>query len=105
VNALGPAIHEQYELLSQRMDYAVSLFNRSFIRHRFTIQTVQRGTSELDLFAELKQLIGFKGESQFALPRSGEIFQICLSGRKAREIAGWQPVECMKQVERTGQWR
>jgi hypothetical protein len=53
----------------------------------------------------LKQLIGFKGESQFALPRSGEIFQICLSGRKAREIAGWQPVECMKQVERTGQWR
>jgi ubiquinone/menaquinone biosynthesis C-methylase UbiE len=41
LNALGPAIHEQYELLSKRTGYDVGLFNRDFVRHRFTIQAIQ----------------------------------------------------------------
>ena len=76
----------------------------------------ERGTSVLDLFDHLKQLIGFQGEPQFAPARLGEIYRIYLSGRKAHQVLNWRPkadvaegmrqtVAWMKQVKETGRWR
>lgn len=76
----------------------------------------ERGTTVLELFEHLKRLTGFQGEPDFAPPRLGEIRCIYLSGRKARQVLGWQPtvdvpsglqrtVEWMKRVRETGQWR
>ena len=76
----------------------------------------EKGSSVLELCELLQRLTGFTGAPQFAPPRLGEIQQIYLSGRKAREILGWQPtvnlaegmrqtVDWMKQVKDTGRWR
>jgi UDP-glucose 4-epimerase len=76
----------------------------------------ERGTSVLELVEHLQRLIGFHGETQFAPARLGEIYRIYLSGRKARQVLGWQPaadvaegmrqtVDWMKQVKETGRWR
>jgi UDP-glucose 4-epimerase len=76
----------------------------------------ERGTSVLELFDHLTKLTGAKDRPKFAPLRPGEINKIYLSGRKAKEILGWQPsvsveeglrrtVEWMQQTKRTGQWR
>ena len=76
----------------------------------------EKGSSVLELCELLQRLTGFAGAPQFAPARLGEIQQIYLSGRKAREILGWQPtvnlaegmrqtVDWMKQVKDTGRWR
>ena len=76
----------------------------------------EKGSSVLELYEHLQRLTGFAGAPQFAPARLGEIRQIYLSGRKAREVLGWQPkvslaegmrrtVDWMKQVKETGRWR
>ena len=76
----------------------------------------ETGTSVLELYAHLQRLTVCKNSPQFAPARPGEIYQIYLSGRKAKRVLGWQPVvgvaegmrrtvEWMKQVKETGRWR
>jgi UDP-glucose 4-epimerase len=76
----------------------------------------ERGTSVLDLFELLRPLTGFTGAPVFAPPRPGEISRIYLSGKKAKEVLGWQAavsvpeglrrtVAWIKDVRRTGDWR
>lgn len=76
----------------------------------------EKGTSVLELFEQIKRLTGFGGQPVFAPLRAGEIFQIYLSGRKARQVLDWQPrvsveeglhqtVAWLRQVKQVGQWR
>ncbi len=69
-----------------------------------------------ELFEHLQRSTGFNGEPKLAPPRLGEIHRIYLSGRKARQVLGWQPtvdlaegvrrrVDWMKQFKETGRWR
>ena len=76
----------------------------------------ERGTSVLDLYRHLQRILGFQAEPKFAPLRPGEIYRIYLSGRKAKQLLGWQPtvsvedgltrtVEWLRGVKQTGQWR
>lgn len=76
----------------------------------------ETGTSVGELYAYLKKSIGFHGEAKFAPLRPGEIQQIFLSGRKAKQVLGWSPqmtvergldatVEWTRQVKAGGPWR
>ena len=76
----------------------------------------ETGTSVGELYAHLKKLIGFHGEAKFAPLRPGEIQQIFLSGRKAKQVLGWSPnmtveqglnftVDWTRQVKAGGPWR
>ena len=76
----------------------------------------KKGTSVLELFEHLKKLAGFADQPKFAPLRPGEIHRIYLSGRKAKQVLGWEPavsleeglrrtVEWMQQFRQTGRWR
>lgn len=49
----------------------------------------EKGTSVLELVETLASLTGFKGQPEFCPPRAGEIFQIYLCARKAKQLLGW----------------
>jgi len=75
-----------------------------------------KGTSVNELFGHLKKHLRFGGEAKHAPLRPGEIQRIYLSGRKARQVLGWEPrvgveeglrrtVEWVEQSRCSGQWR
>jgi len=49
-----------------------------------------RGTSVNELFAHLKEIMGFAGEAVYAPPRAGELFRSVLNCRKIRKELGWK---------------
>ena len=76
----------------------------------------ERGTSVLTLFELIKKHLQSTASPHFTAPRPGEIFQIYLSGQKAKKILGWQvqvsveeglrqTVSWLRQVKQSGHWR
>ena len=63
------------------------------------------GTSVLDIFRELKSLLGFDGEPVFEPARPGEIQRITLDARRAAERLGWSwRVPFRDGLQRTIDW-
>jgi UDP-glucose 4-epimerase len=50
-----------------------------------------RGTSVLEIFSNLAQIIGYTREPQFRPTRLGEVYRIYLTGDQARKILSWEP--------------
>jgi UDP-glucose 4-epimerase len=49
-----------------------------------------RGTSVNELFAVLKEVMGFPGQAVYAAPRTGELLRSVLNARKIRRELGWK---------------
>lgn len=47
--------------------------------------------SDLDVFTALAKEIGFKKKPVYAPYRQGEVYQIAIDARRAKQILGWQP--------------
>ncbi len=63
------------------------------------------GVSVLQIFSELKSILGFEGEPIFDAPRPGEIQRIYLDATRAREVLGWKPrVGFREGLEKTVAW-
>jgi UDP-glucose 4-epimerase len=63
------------------------------------------GVSVLQIFSELKSILGFEGEPIFDAPRPGEIQRIYLDASRAREVLGWRPrVGFREGLEKTLAW-
>ena len=63
------------------------------------------GVSVLQIFSELKSILGFEGDPIFDAPRPGEIQRIYLDATRAREVLGWRPkVGFREGLERTVAW-
>ena len=63
------------------------------------------GVSVLQIFSELKSILGFEGEPIFDAPRPGEIQRIYLDASRAREVLGWRPrVGFREGLEKTVAW-
>ena len=63
------------------------------------------GVSVKQIFAELKSILGFKGEPIYEGPRPGEIQRIYLDATRARELLGWKPkIGFREGLERTVAW-
>ena len=63
------------------------------------------GVSVLQIFSELKSILGFEGEPIFDAPRPGEIQRIYLDATRAREVLGWRPrVSFREGLEKTVAW-
>jgi UDP-glucose 4-epimerase len=63
------------------------------------------GTSVLQIFSALRDIIGFPGEPVFEPPRPGEIQKIYLDATHARQVLGWTPKVAFREgLERTVAW-
>jgi UDP-glucose 4-epimerase len=63
------------------------------------------GTSVNQIFATLKELLGFEGDPIYEAPRPGEIQRIYLDATRARSVLGWQPtVDFREGLRRTVEW-
>lgn len=64
-----------------------------------------KGTSVNELFAILKQILGFKPEVAYAPSRAGELFRSVLNVGKIRKEFGWEPRSDIKKgLELTLAW-
>ncbi|OGB90538.1 hypothetical protein A2625_03215 [candidate division WOR-1 bacterium RIFCSPHIGHO2_01_FULL_53_15] len=55
------------------------------------------GTSVNELFAVLKELMGFKKDAVYAPPRAGELFRSVLDCGKAAKVLGWRAKTNIRQ--------
>ena len=63
------------------------------------------GTSVNQIFATLKEVLGFAGEPIYEAARPGEVQRIFLDATRARQVLGWQPtVEFREGLRRTVEW-
>ena len=63
------------------------------------------GTSVNQIFATLKELLGFEDEPIYEAPRPGEIQRIYLDATRAGRVLGWQPtVDFREGLRRTVEW-
>jgi len=64
-----------------------------------------KGTSVNALFAELKEILHFKGSSNYGEPRAGEIRNNALAIKKAQRILGYNPKYTLREgLEKTIEW-
>ncbi len=60
------------------------------------------GTSVNEIFAQMKDIIGYKSEAVYGPPKLGETFKIYLDASKARRDLGWEPwVKLREGLEQT----
>jgi UDP-glucose 4-epimerase len=63
------------------------------------------GTSVLQIFQVLRDIIGFLGEPIFEPARPGEVQRIYLDASRARDVLGWVPTVPFREgLERTVDW-
>lgn len=63
------------------------------------------GVSVNELFACLKELMGFEKEVIYAAPRMGELFRSVLSGEKIKKELGWEPkIDIKTGLKKTLEW-
>jgi len=61
-----------------------------------------KGTSVNELFAVLKEAIGYQKDANYQPPRQGELEKIYLTNAKAKEVLTWEPqVDIKKGLELT----
>lgn len=63
------------------------------------------GTSVNELFARLKDIIGYQKDAVYYPPRQGELERTYLANTKAKEVLGWEPlVDIQKGLELTAKF-
>jgi len=64
-----------------------------------------KGTSVNELFAVLKEAIGYQKDANYQPPRQGELEKIYLTNTKAKEVLEWEPqVDIQKGLELTANY-
>jgi UDP-glucose 4-epimerase len=60
------------------------------------------GSSVNDVFQTLAAITDYRREASYAPPRRGDIYQIALTGSRAKELLGWEPsVSLLQGLEET----
>jgi len=63
------------------------------------------GTSVIQIFRELQDILGFAGEPIYEAARPGEVQRIFLDASRARRVLGWKPRTAFREgLERTVEW-
>jgi UDP-glucose 4-epimerase len=63
------------------------------------------GTSVIQIFRELQDILGFTGEPIYEAARPGEVQRIFLDASRARRVLGWKPRTAFREgLERTVEW-
>jgi UDP-glucose 4-epimerase len=63
------------------------------------------GTSVIQIFRELQDILGFAGEPIYEAARPGEVQRIFLDASRARRVLGWKPrIPFREGLERTVEW-
>src|SRR5262245_18458074 len=63
------------------------------------------GTSVIQIFRELQDILGFSGEPIYEAARPGEVQRIFLDASRARRVLGWKPRTPFREgLERTVEW-
>jgi len=58
---------------------------------------VGQGTSINQIFAHLKEIVGYPHEAQYGPPKIGETFKIYLDANSAKKDIGWVPLIALKE--------